>query len=75
MNVGDTVYLKSGSMAMTVVKLYPDEKEVDLQWQNGSTLTTTRSPEAALTDADPRPAIQKAERELKEAVDPAVKPA
>lgn len=60
MEIGDVVYLKSGSPPMTVVKLYSDAKEVDLQWQTGSTLTSTHTAEAALTSIDPGPELRNA---------------
>lgn len=67
--VGDTVYLRSGSVAMTLVK--QEDKNWVCQWSRGQDLTTANIPEAALITTDPRPGINKAERERREAVDPA----
>lgn len=70
--IGDTVYLKSGSLAMTLVK--QEDKNWVCQWSRGSDLTTANIPEAALVTLDPRPAIAKAERDHKEDVDPTPRP-
>lgn len=52
MQIGDVVYLKSGSRPMTIVN-QPQAGKWECAWEGGS----TTYPEAALTLVDPRPAI------------------
>jgi uncharacterized protein YodC (DUF2158 family) len=54
MQIGDVVYLKSGSRPMTVIQI--DGNDVTCVWDGGS----MRYPEAALTDVDPSPEFESA---------------
>lgn len=60
MEIGDVVYLKSGSPAMTVIKI-DEEGNAIVQWTVGENLTSSNVPFKALTEVDPRPLIRKAE--------------
>ncbi len=55
-DVGDVVYLKSGSRPMTVID-GSKSGDVTLQWDNGQSLAGGSLPEAALTLKDPIAAI------------------
>ncbi len=54
--IGDVVYLKSGSRPMTVID-GSKSGDVTLQWDNGQSLAGGSLPEAALTLKDPIAAI------------------
>lgn len=62
-DIGDVVYLKSGSRPMTVITLPAKGDDgvqiVSLQWDNGQTLSGGSLPEASLTLIDPAAAIAK----------------
>lgn len=60
LSIGQIVYLKSGSLPMTVIKA-EDNKHYVLSWSTGNALTTTNLPEEALTELDPRQALSAAE--------------
>lgn len=74
MEIGDVVYLKSGSSAMTVIKLNDEDKSVDLQWANGPNFMTTRTPIAALCLEDPSPAIRKSQAAKEAEINPQPEP-
>ena len=60
MQIGDVVYLKSGSRPMTVVQIDTEEKVGEVatcSWDGGS----QRFPAAALTTVDPLPDLQHAQ--------------
>lgn len=59
MAVGDVVYLKSGSLPMTIIK--EDEKDgVTVSWAVGSSLNSQILPMEAVTPNDPQPSIDHA---------------
>lgn len=67
--IGDIVYLKSGSLPMTIVKAEPDGAYI-VQWLMGMALTSANLPDAALCDVDPAPAINKARKAESDRVSP-----
>lgn len=60
MQVGDIVYLKSGSRPMTIVRS-GGTGLWECAWDSG-TIGSTTYPELALTTVDPRPAIRRVEQ-------------
>lgn len=58
--VGDVVYLKSGSPAMTVTSILPNS-DVGLHWFAGSTVLALTLPENTLASEIPNPKIAHAE--------------
>jgi hypothetical protein len=68
--IGDILYLKSGSRPLTVEKLSrgQDGDLLGVVWSNGSALLRADLPATVLVDTDPSPAIDAARREQVEAL-------
>ena len=76
MEVGDVVYLKSGSRPMTVINVPPvganSVQMIDLQWDGGTSLQGGTLPELTLTPDNP--AAQIAANSAAVTVNPAPSP-
>lgn len=64
MAIGDTVFLKSGSLPLTVVKEDPNDG-VTVSWFAGATSYSQMFPPDALVASDPQPAIDHARDKAK----------
>lgn len=67
MQIGDVVYLKSGSPPLTVHAM--DAEGVDVKWFAGAQQFTAKFPEAALVTVDPTPALDNARRKASDTLE------
>ena len=73
-NIGDVVYLASGSQALTVteVKATGNADLISVVWSDGMIIHSLVIPAAAIVSDDPRPKIAAAEQAIAATFQPAV---
>jgi uncharacterized protein YodC (DUF2158 family) len=70
MQIGDTLYMKSGGRPVTVIEISDDGTQVKIAWMNGNSISRDMLPAAVLVADNPEPALAKARRDLEAALAP-----